>query len=223
MKLSALFLLLPLLCCQCKSQRTVKDGLGGGLSGANVGGRDMLESKYAGNWKPEDASWYSSVGETDKKKIAEAEKKVKRSSFETRVTETRREAIHKMDNQWENRAGYHKEFSGTKQQKKFQWPWEKRAATTKESTLAKSANLGDKTPRELGRTSREQEIASRYEDQSFATRGFNNRESEVNRTRNLMPDREPNKPFTELIMNDREKETDDGWSISDVRKLLNKS
>lgn len=217
-----LLVFVSVLLCQCKSQRTVEDD---GIQGARLGfGDEAIKEKFAGNWKPEDASWYSAQGETDKKKRLEAEKKIHRSPFENSVNKSREEAMFSKSTKWQERSVYHKEFDTGKDKKKFSWPWEKKTANTKSSDLMKVNQNQERVSREASMSARETDREAKQGDQVFGTREFQNREEDVKKKGFWKTEQESSHRQPEIIV-DRDKPDKDAssWSVSDVRRLLNKN
>ena len=218
-------LLLPLcslLLCQCKSTRTVT---GEGLSGANIAeGEGALLKKFAGNFKPEDASWYTSSGETDQKKKAKDRQESKRSSFESQVAKTRKEDIFTKQARWDQRSNYQKEYAGNTKKQGFAWPWTKKFNTA-DKHLDTVYHNALPTPVEVDRKAREVDQTPRDGDREFATSEFANKKQDVKHS-SYWPAEKPSAHRTPLMLDDRDKshkDSDSDWSLSDVRKLLNKS
>jgi len=218
-------LLLPLcslLLCQCKSTRTVT---GEGLHGANIAeGEGALLKKFAGNFKPEDASWYSAAGETDQKKKGKERQESKRSSFESQVAKTRKEDIFTKAARWDQRSDYQKEYAGNTKKKGFAWPWSKKF-NTPENHLDTTYKNALPTPSEADRKARDADQTSRDAEREFATSDFANKKDEVKHS-TYWPAEKPSAHRTPLMLDDRDKprkDADSSWSLSDVRKLLNKS
>ena len=220
-----LLLVLPvcsLLLCQCKSTRTVT---GEGLSGANIAeGEGALLKKFAGNFKPEDASWYSAAGDTDQKQKGKERQESRRSSFESQVAKTRKEDIFTKAARWDQRSDYQKEYAGNTKKKAFSWPWSKKF-NTPDKHLGTAYQNALPTPKETDQKAREADQTPRDAEREFATSDFANKKDEVKRS-SYWPAEKPSAHRTPLMLDDRDKphqEADTSWSLSDVRKLLNKS
>jgi hypothetical protein len=212
--------LTPWLLVSCKTQHRVSDD---SLNQTRVGGEKLLEEKFAGNWKPEDAAWYSAPGETNSKKIAEREKMVKRSQFQKVVSDSRGHAEEKGKTQWDKRANYEKEWSGSKKKKTFAWPWQKSDLKQKESTMAKAYTPGERTSREGAKVAREGTETVREGDKSFGTQEYKSGRSEIEKKEQWQAAK-PEMHKDVKIIEDRSQAKDEGgWSISDIRKFLNKN
>ncbi len=214
-----LFSLTPWLLVSCKTERHVSND---SLNTTRVGGEKLLEDKFAGNWKPEDAAWYSAPGESDAKKIAEREKSVKRSQFESVVSGSRGHAEEKGATQWDKRANYEKEWSGSKQKKTFAWPWQKSDLKQKESTMAKPYAPGERAPREGSQVAREGAETTRDTEKSFATQGYTSGRSEIAKKEQWQAAKPEMHQEMKIIEDRSEAKDEGGWSISDIRKFLNK-
>lgn len=227
----SLLLLLPVMLCQCQSDRTVVDkGISAsGLGGSGIGGGSDMEkaeairNKFAGNWKPEDASWYSAPGETDKKKIAENQKSVHRSKFEQVVTKSREEALFSKSTKWQERTVYHKEFGKGEDKKTFSWPWQKKTAATKLNNMVRTNEAQERVSADASRTARESTATARDGSTEFATRDFNSRTPDVQKRAFWKTEQASSHRTPDIIEDRSESSKDEGWSVSDVRKLLNKN
>jgi hypothetical protein len=203
----------------CKTERHVEND---SLNRTRIGDDRMLEDKFAGNWKPEDAAWYSAPGETDKKKIAEREKSVKRSQFEKVLSGSRAKKDEKTPNQWDKRANYEKEWAGTKEKKTFEWPWQKPDVKTKQSNLKKEYAGQERTSKEGSQVAREETETNRDSRKSYATEDYDSHRPEIKKTEQWQAAK-PEMHHGLNIIEDRDKpKKDSGWSVSDVRKFLNK-
>jgi hypothetical protein len=191
------------------------------LNQTRLGDQSMIKEKFAGNWKPEDAAWYSAAGETDPKKKAEREQSVKRSQFEQVVTDSRLSPENGGASKWDKRANYDKPWNGSKEKKTFAWPW-KKDATTKESTLAKSWEGRDKLSREGPKVAREGDDTSLMGDKSFATRDYNTRQPDIVKKEQVVASNPDRHRELNIIEDRNEPVEKPGWSVSDIRKFLNK-
>ena len=220
MKFSLLLLCLTSwFLASCKTERHVENDP---LNRTRIGDDRMLEDKFAGNWKPEDAAWYSAPGETDKKKIAEREKSVKRSQFEKVMSSSRGKKDEENPKQWDKRANYEKEWSGTKEKKTFEWPWQKPDFKTKQSNLTADYAARERVSKEGAKVARESGETTKDAAKSFATADYDSRRPAIKKTEQWQAAKpEMHKGLN--IIEDRDKPKEDsGWSVSDVRKFLNK-
>lgn len=223
------FLTIPLLFCQCATERRVigdgptQSSLTGSANLTDFQKSEQIKNHFAG-WKPDEANWYAAAGETDKKKIKDKEETRRRSSFESKVDDTRanKKAFTK-SSQWEDRKAYTKDFAGTKEKKTFAWPWQNKESATKDSTLAKDYQGRDKTGREADIIARESHEDSRESSKMFGTKAYDSREPDFKKKDNIAQ-KKADDPGELEIIEDRGKVKDDkGWSVSDIRKFLGKS
>ncbi len=193
------------------------------LNRTRIGDDRMLEDKFAGNWKPEDAAWYSAPGETDKKKIAEREKSVKRSQFEKVMTETRGKKGESGPNQWDKRANYEKEWGdSTKEKKVFAWPWRKPDVKTKQSNLNQEFAVRERPSQENSQVAREGIEQTNDPRKAFATENYDSRRPEIKKTEQWQAAKPEMHRGPNIIEDRNEPKESSGWSVSDVRKFLNK-
>ncbi|MBP7949167.1 MAG: hypothetical protein KA004_05880 [Verrucomicrobiales bacterium] len=217
------FLLLPCsaaVLCQCQSERTVTDG--NANRGALVGGEAMIEKKFIG-WKPEDASWWAAASETDPKKRAEAEKKIRRTSFEKKVMDSRHAAATSKDSSWQERQFGTKEFTGTKENQPSPWPWAKKEARTSQTAAIKPAREQERVAGEADSAARETGDAARDSSKDFAAGDFREKDRRVRTSANQAAEKAMEHDDPKIVQDVGSTEKpDEGWSIKDIRKLLNK-
>ena len=219
MKFSLLILLaIPLSLVSCKTEHHVSND---SLNRTRIGDTKMLEEKFAGNWKPEDAAWYSAPGETDPKKLKERESSVKRSQFESVVSKSRSKVDEHGTSQWDKRANYEKEWAGTKEKKTFKWPWQKPDVKPKDSGLTKEY-AGQKDAREDSRIAREGDETARDNSKTFGTSDYVNREPEIKKKEQWQAANPDVHKELKIIEDRSEAKDESNWSITDIRKFLNK-
>lgn len=226
-----IFRALPLLLiafslCQCQSQRTTVEeaqGMWIGDSATSAAKEAALTKKFAGNWRPEDASWGSASGETDPKKKAENDKKSRRSQFEKSVTRSRENALFTKSTQWQERSFTRKEFSTGPEKKSRIWPWSKKTAATKQSDLVKTDSAQNQVSRDAGVAAQEHSLKSpdnstQYGTDTYATQEHGAAQRRFTKAETSSAHREPN------IIQDRNEASkqESGLSIQDLRKMLNK-
>ncbi len=205
--------------CSCKSVRHVKNDA---LEQTRIGGSDMMESKFQA--KPEDASWFSTAGDEDGKTASkqgkhEAEKK--RSMFEKVVSENRSKVDAHGPSQWDKRANYEKEWSGSKEKKTFTWPWQKGDVKKQESLLAKDYAGLKKDQPQGEKVAREDADTFNGNSKMYATTDYQTRRPDITKKEEWMTEK-ADAHHQPKIIEDRSKPKDDEWSISDIRTILGK-
>jgi hypothetical protein len=203
----------------CKSVRTTQDDT---LERNRVGGQDLLKEKFAATWKPEDAAWYNPPGEENAKKKKEGESGRKRSQFESVVATSRSRLDEHKSNQWDKRANYEKEWSGKKSKDTFKWPWQKADLSHKESGITKIYNDSTKAAHDGKTEAREATATNLNNDKEYTKTEYDSHKPDIA----MKEQWEAAKPENHREMNiieDRAKPKEDkGWSVSDIRKFLNK-
>jgi hypothetical protein len=221
MKLSRLLLLcFPLLLIGCKTEHHVSND---SLNKTRVGGEKLMEEKFAGNWKPEDAAWYSAPGETDAKKIAQKEKAGKRSQFEQVVSKSRGTGDEKGSSPWDKRAQYDKEWLGTKEKKTFAWPWQKADLKQKENGMPKQYAGQERVSHERELVAREGAETAKEGDKAFGTKDYDSRRPDITKKEQWQAAKPELHKELNIIEDRSAPKEDTGWSVSDVRKFLNKN
>lgn len=217
-----LLFLIPVLFCQCRSTHTVTDN---SLERANIGeGEGALLKKFAGNWKPEDASWYAASGETDQKKKAKNRQETQRSPFESQVAKSRGGTQPHKESPWDQRSVYQKDYAGNTKKKAFAWPWSKKYAGTGNQHLETAYQKKLPTPREADEVAAEGNTQASEAQKEYSTTVRRSEETEFKRT-SYWPATKPSAHRKPTMLEDRDSSHEDraaDWSLSDVRKLLNK-